>query len=160
MRLRIRHAYFGRGEAFCGKRDEHWTWFLLSLFHMRHCRTYNATSFHHAELHQSPHDILSPERHFPSVAHVLYLRELSSSLLSPSCSSSCSFSSPPSLFSSSFAPFGSCPITASNCDQSASTEPNSLPTAMTPSRERLSLLMFARTCSRLYPFLNQSSCSL
>lgn len=37
--------------------------------------------------------------------------------------------------------FASAPMTVSNVDQSASTDPNSLPTAITPSSERLSLLI-------------------
>lgn len=67
-----------------------------------------------------------------------------SSKLSPSPTSSPtpSFSTPSAS--------ASLAITFSNWLHNASTELNSLPTAITPSSDRLSLFMLARTCSKLY----------
>lgn len=102
----------------------------------------------------TPHPMISrkqsPKRHPTSPTHPPQTLDSSISLpSSPLSSSSLSLPPSPSLFPSSFGT-ASCPITFSNWLHSASTDPNSFPTAMTPSSERLSLLMFARTCSRLW----------
>lgn len=77
---------------------------------------------------------------FPSSSLILSV----SLFLAPGAAVSFSFTAAAAGSSSSF------PMTFSNVLQSASTDENSLPTVMTDSRLRFSLLMLARTSSKLW----------
>lgn len=111
------------------------------------CTPYNPSLQQHPAISYSHH-----QKHylFTSCPHLPLSLSPSPSTLSTSLDIIVlsSPSSAPLLLFSSFAVLLLAFVTSSNRDHNASTLPNSFPTAITPSRERFSLLMFWRTCSK------------